>query len=354
MTDNYLVDTYKVDLTNSTKKKSYKDVTLEQEVELANKIKSVRTYQQKSVYVNQLIEPHLSYAMNIANKFYHSHDFPRHVLHLNDFIGWANEGLLKAALKYSPEFKGIRFLSYACYWVEQSIRANIASYKSTIYQPITWHNNNHKEKVVVDNYLRENGHLPAKGEYLPYTNSNNGIEPIKITYDYVMNGYSTNDSVREGEKMIFEDLLTEEDEEVNLNKGEIMQELNKILDTSSFSLREIYILRTVLFDQTCKDIINNDRQVTNMLTQSSDFIYRFATLSTDIKHETIIDLIEKRDNFIVDKNEESLDELVDSKKWKENMATTFFNKIRNGEIRKELKGCVKKLQTVAYKFKQFV
>lgn len=44
---------------------------------------------------------------------------------MEDLIGAANEGLMRAAVKYDPE-KGFRFSTYATWWIEQSVRRAIA------------------------------------------------------------------------------------------------------------------------------------------------------------------------------------------------------------------------------------
>ena len=61
-------------------------------------------------------------------------------LHLDDLISEANCGLIKAAQKYDPT-TGFRFISYAVWWIRQSIIRAIAECGKTVRFPQNVHNN---------------------------------------------------------------------------------------------------------------------------------------------------------------------------------------------------------------------
>jgi RNA polymerase primary sigma factor len=66
-----------------------------------------------------LVRANLRFAFSIAKRYQH-----RGVA-LEDLVGEANAGLLHAAEKYDPDV-GVNFISYAVWWIRQSLAASIA------------------------------------------------------------------------------------------------------------------------------------------------------------------------------------------------------------------------------------
>ncbi len=100
--DKYLQEIKKFDLLN-----------YEQEVELAQKIK-----QGDKKSLEKLTKSNLRFVVSVAKQFQNQGlDFP-------DLINEGNLGLIRAAEKYD-ETKGFKFISYAVWWVRQSIRQAI-------------------------------------------------------------------------------------------------------------------------------------------------------------------------------------------------------------------------------------
>lgn len=95
--------------------KYFKDVrkskllTYPEEIELAKRIKEgdIRA-------INKLVESNLKFVVSIAK------DYQGQGLPLSDLINEGNYGLIKAAYKFDHT-KGFRFISYAVWWVRQSI-----------------------------------------------------------------------------------------------------------------------------------------------------------------------------------------------------------------------------------------
>lgn len=84
-------------------------LTIEDEVELAERIKNG-----DDSAILELVESNLKFVVSIAKQYQ-----GQGVL-LSDLINEGNYGLIKAAKKFDAD-RGFRFISYAVYWVKQSI-----------------------------------------------------------------------------------------------------------------------------------------------------------------------------------------------------------------------------------------
>lgn len=102
---NTTVQTYYSDL------KKYKSISREREQELFQLIKKNDDVQAK----NKIIESHLKFVFDVAKK-YKGYGVP-----LEDLISEGNMGLTKAIEKFD-ENKGIKFISYAVWWIKQAIQ----------------------------------------------------------------------------------------------------------------------------------------------------------------------------------------------------------------------------------------
>lgn len=93
-----------------TSLRKYKSISREKEKELFKQIKNNNNEQAK----NEIIESHLKFVFDVA-KCYKGKGVP-----LEDLISEGNIGLAKAINKFD-ENKGIKFITYAVWWIKQSI-----------------------------------------------------------------------------------------------------------------------------------------------------------------------------------------------------------------------------------------
>ena len=89
-------------------------LTPAQEIELANRVKKG-----DEAAMHELVTKNLRFVISVAKK-YQNRGLP-----LVDLIGEGNLGLLTAARKFDPAH-GVKFISYAVWWIRQAILASLA------------------------------------------------------------------------------------------------------------------------------------------------------------------------------------------------------------------------------------
>ena len=104
-------------------------LTPEEEVSIATRIQNG-----DESAIEILTKANLKFVISVA-KEYQNQGLP-----LNDLINEGNYGLIKAAMKFDPE-RGFRFISYAVWWVKQSIMQSLNTDSRTIRLPANVINN---------------------------------------------------------------------------------------------------------------------------------------------------------------------------------------------------------------------
>ena len=98
-------------------------ITADEEVELAQKIK-----EGDDVALNKLVRSNLRFVISVAKQYQNTG------LTLEDLINEGNLGLIEAAKRYDHT-KGFKFISYAVWWIRQSILKAAADNSRTIRLP---------------------------------------------------------------------------------------------------------------------------------------------------------------------------------------------------------------------------
>jgi len=137
-----------------------KVMTPEREKELAKIISSENcTQRQKDEVYQELLEGNLRFVITVAKQYQNQG------LDLSDLIAEGNYGLMKA-IKNFDWSKNLRFISYAVWWIKQSILQSLNENSRTIRLPVNVVQDLHKAKKEVQ---KTGGELSSKFTSLPKT-----------------------------------------------------------------------------------------------------------------------------------------------------------------------------------------
>jgi RNA polymerase primary sigma factor len=129
--------------------KKNKLLTPEQEVELAIRIKDG-----DESAVEELVRANLRFVITIAK------DYKDNGVGLADLISEGNYGLVKAAKRFDHT-KGFRFISYAVWWIKQSILQYLNEHSRTIRLPVNILTKIYQLKKELDDYDLETQNIDS-------------------------------------------------------------------------------------------------------------------------------------------------------------------------------------------------
>ena len=127
-------------------------VSPEEEVELAQRI---RNGDQKAL--EKLTRANLRFVVSVAKQYQNQG------LSLPDLINEGNLGLIKAAEKFD-ETRGFKFISYAVWWIRQSILQALAEQSRIVRLPLNQVGSLNKINKALSKFEQENERLPSNDE----------------------------------------------------------------------------------------------------------------------------------------------------------------------------------------------
>ena len=127
-------------------------VNVDEEVELAQRIR-----QGDRVALERLVKANLRFVVSVAKQYQNQG------LSLPDIINEGNLGLIKAAEKFD-ETRGFKFISYAVWWIRQSILQALAEQSRIVRLPLNQVGSLNKINKAFSKFEQENERRPSPEE----------------------------------------------------------------------------------------------------------------------------------------------------------------------------------------------
>ena len=204
-------------------------ITVEEEVELAQRIRKG-----DRVALEKLTRANLRFVVSVAKQYQNQG------LSLPDLINEGNLGLIKAAEKFD-ETRGFKFISYAVWWIRQSILQALAEQSRIVRLPLNQVGSLNKISEAFSKFERENERRPS-AEELADTLS----VPVDKISDTLKAGIGRHVSVDapfvEGEDNSLLDVLVNDDSPMadrSLVNESLAREIDRALSTLSDREKDI-------------------------------------------------------------------------------------------------------------------
>ncbi|MCI1780244.1 MAG: RNA polymerase sigma factor RpoD/SigA [Bacteroidales bacterium] len=198
-------------------------ISVEEEVELAQRIKKG---DQKAL--EKLTKANLRFVVSVAKQYQNQG------LSLPDLINEGNLGLIKAAEKFD-ETRGFKFISYAVWWIRQSILQALAEQSRIVRLPLNQVGSLNKINKAISLFEQENERTPSAYEL---------SEKLKVDQDKIVDTMrvsgrhvSVDAPFVEGEDNSLLDVLANPDSP-NADRGLVNESLNKEIERALATIPE--------------------------------------------------------------------------------------------------------------------
>lgn len=151
-------------------------ISIDEEIELAQIIRKGGRAGERAK--NRLVEANLRFVVSVAKQYQHQG------LMLTDLIDEGNIGLIKAAERFD-ETRGFKFISYAVWWVRQSILQAIAEQSRIVRLPLNQVGSLNKVNQEINKFEQENLRKPSVQEISDRT----GVDEDKIAQSMMASGH---------------------------------------------------------------------------------------------------------------------------------------------------------------------
>ena len=206
-------------------------ISAEEEVELARRIKAG-----DEEALNKLTTTNLRFVVSVAKQYQNQG------ISLQDLINEGNVGLIKAAKRFD-ETRGFKFISYAVWWIRQSILQAIADQSRIVRLPLN-------QVGVINKIKKESSRLEQTLKRVPTTEEiAEAIDmPVyKVSEIMKMNNHpqSIDSPISPNEETRFVDIFVhenDEDTDVILMQESLASEIRDILKTLPDKEREVLML----------------------------------------------------------------------------------------------------------------
>ena len=204
-------------------------ITVEEEAELASRIRKGDTKA-----MERLVKANLRFVVSVAKQYQNQG------LSLPDLINEGNLGLIKAAEKFD-ETRGFKFISYAVWWIRQSILQALAEQSRIVRLPLNQVGHLNRINRVFSKLEQEIERNPTTDEVAAYMD----IDPERVEEISRIGGRHTSIDApfTDGEENCMADVLTDNEPsetDLNLDKESLAIDIRRLL--SQLTERERKIL----------------------------------------------------------------------------------------------------------------
>ncbi|MFA9390495.1 MAG: RNA polymerase sigma factor RpoD/SigA [Prolixibacteraceae bacterium] len=215
-------------------------ITVEEEVELAQRIKKG-----DHAALEKLTRANLRFVVSVAKQYQNQG------LSLPDLINEGNLGLIKAAEKFD-ETRGFKFISYAVWWIRQSILQALAEQSRIVRLPLNQVGSLNKINKAFSKFEQEHERKPSPEELAETLDlpADKVADTLKVSGRHI----SVDAPFVDGEDNSLLDVLPNTDSP-NADKALIMESLSREIDRALATLteRESDIVR-LFFGIGCQDM----------------------------------------------------------------------------------------------------
>lgn len=194
-------------------------VSTDEEVELAKRIR-----QGDKNALERLVKANLRFVVSVAKQY------QGQGLEVTDLINEGNVGLINAAMKFD-ETRGFKFISYAVWWVRQSILQALADKSRLVRLPLNQIGYVSKVNHFYHDFMQKNNRAPSLDEVADAL----GMEKSKVNAALLTSGkhISMNAPLIDDEDSCLLDLLTNDDKgnaDSSLISDSLKEEVHHALD----------------------------------------------------------------------------------------------------------------------------
>lgn len=203
-------------------------ISVDEEVELAQRIR-----QGDQAALDKLVSANLRFVVSVAKQYQNQG------LSLPDLIDEGNLGLIKAAQKFD-ETRGFKFISYAVWWIRQSILQALAEQSRIVRLPLNQVGSLNKISKELARFEQEYERRPSSAELAARLDV--PVDKIADTMKVSGRHVSVDAPFVDGEDNSLLDVLPNEDSPMadsSLNQESLAKEVNRALDQLNPRERDI-------------------------------------------------------------------------------------------------------------------
>jgi RNA polymerase primary sigma factor len=173
-------------------------LTPEQEAELAKRIKTG-----DQAALESLTKANLRFVVSVAKQYQNQG------LTLSDLINEGNVGLIKAAKRFD-ETKGFKFISYAVWWIRQSIMQSLVEQSRMVRLPLNKIGSYNRINKTMANFEQEFEREPTNDELADLLNVS--VKDVKEMLKGITRHMSMDAPIGDSDETTMKDMMVDEDD----------------------------------------------------------------------------------------------------------------------------------------------